>query len=79
MVFSKWAGTNGRITKPQEEALKVEALRIGIKNIPQTRRPRPTYNLRTWRPETITIRGKIRRIYRDLKTGRFIKKPKGFC
>ena len=30
---------------------------------------------RTWRCETVTVRGKSQSIYRDIKTGRFIKKP----
>jgi hypothetical protein len=29
----------------------------------------------SWRREFVKIRGKAKSIYRDLKTGRFIKKP----
>jgi len=29
----------------------------------------------SWRRDTINFRGKVRRVYRDIKTGRFIKKP----
>jgi len=34
-------------------------------------RPEP----RTWRFEKVTVRNKPQNRYRDLKTGRFIKKP----
>ncbi|UCH01367.1 MAG: hypothetical protein JSV20_05660 [Candidatus Bathyarchaeota archaeon] len=51
--------------------MKVEAIRLGLKRIPEEPQLRP----RTWRHETINVKGKLRSIFRDLKTGRFIKKP----
>jgi len=30
---------------------------------------------RTWRKENVNLRGRARSVYRDIKTGRFIKKP----
>jgi hypothetical protein len=29
----------------------------------------------SWRHELVKIKGKTKKVYRDLKTGRFIKKP----
>jgi hypothetical protein len=69
--FSYWAGKQWKGTRKQVEALKVEAWKRGIP-VPVERRPK---KVKTWRHETVTVQGKIQSRYRDLKTGRFIKKP----
>ena len=71
-------------THRQLEALKDEARRrgyfqrLGRKKdvIPRyvRRQPKVTSG-RTWRRETVTVRGKPQVRHRDLRTGRFIKKP----
>jgi hypothetical protein len=33
------------------------------------------YSKGSWRRETLNLRGRARSVYRDIKTGRFIKKP----
>jgi len=44
--------------------------------IPRFARRQHQVSLRqTWRYETVTVRGKSQVRYRDLQTGRFIKKP----
>ena len=68
----------------QREALKDEAKRRDyFEKFREKRVNRPryakrqtqVYARRTWRHETVTVRGKPQVRYRDLKTGRFIKKP----
>jgi len=62
------------------EALKIEALKMGIP-IPRERRyvapPLQIVRLepRAWKHETVTVRGKPQDRYRDVRTGRFVKKP----
>jgi hypothetical protein len=54
----------------QITALRVEARRLGI---PEEPRSRPWQH--SWRHEIVTVRGEAQSRYRDLKTGRFRKKP----
>jgi hypothetical protein len=69
----------------QREALKDEAKRRGyFEKFREKRVNRPWYAKRqshsyarqTWRHETVSVRGKSQVRYRDLETGRFIKKPR---
>jgi len=69
LAFMRWAGKHWRGTSKQVEALKVEARRIGIPVPPVYR---PTKVEKTWRFEKDRLG---RTHYRDLSTGRFIKKP----
>jgi hypothetical protein len=73
--FSRWAGRPQGLTRRQIETLKVEARHLGLRDIPQSRVHRPSFGFGIWQREFIKIRGKTKIIYRDLKTGRFIKKP----
>ena len=62
----------------QTRALAVEAQKIGIPVFVE-RRPVAWSHGRTtvtWRHEVVTVKGNSQVRYRDLKTGRFIKKPK---
>ena len=76
---SKWYPTNRQLN-----ALNDEAKRRGyFEKFKENRVRRPRYSQRhsyryvkrTWRHETVTVKGKSQVRYRDLKTGRFIKKP----
>ena len=73
-------------TDRQLEALKDEARRRGyyerwekirlVKELLWGTRKQPQVTAeRSWRYESVTVRGKSQDRYRDLKTGRFIKKP----
>jgi len=77
--FRWWAGERWRGTRRQWEALNIEAENLGFE-VPDFVREEleesRSYSRSSWRREVISLRGKGRRIYRDLKTGRFIKKPK---
>jgi len=78
-AFASWAGQKWFGTGRQMEALGVEAQRIGIP-IYGERGDRkisyvPSVPKITWRHESVTVKGKSQERYRDLKTGRFIKKP----
>ena len=84
LAFGLWAGKNWRGTKKQVEALKVEAGERGIP-VPGARprreeeaglRFRREEVARAWRFEWVTVKGRPQKRYRDLKTGRFIEKPK---
>jgi hypothetical protein len=67
----------------QMMALKVEARKLGIPVVFERRpsvAPRgvahvPERVALTWRHEVVTVRGSSQHRYRDLKTGRFIRKP----
>ena len=59
-AFEKWAAKGYRLTDNQLSALEFEVSTRGIF---------------AWRCESITVRGKTHVIYRDTKTGRFIKNP----
>jgi len=73
LSFRYWAGHYWKGTRKQVEALKVEAMKKGIP-VPTERGPEESSS-RTWRNETVTVKGKTQYRFRDLKTGRFIKKP----
>ena len=62
----------------QNRALAVEARRIGIPVFVEGTPVARVYGRTavTWRHEVVTVKGKSQVRYRDLKTGRFIKKPK---
>ena len=59
-------------------ALAVEASRLGIPVFVERTPVARVYGRTavTWRHEVVTVKGKSQVRYRDLKTGRFIKKPK---
>jgi hypothetical protein len=78
-AFSHWAGKRWVDSYAQNRALKREAQRIGIiGEIPAYHKRQFQYHFPeiTWRHETIKVKGKSQERYRDIKTGRFIKKPK---
>jgi hypothetical protein len=80
IMFSGWAGERWINSLAQNEALKREAGRLGIGELPTRWIPvERDFNLRsklpTWRLETVKIKGRSQPRYRDLRTGRFIKKP----
>ena len=77
-AFSYWAGKRWVDSPEQNRALKREAERRGFRDakIPlYFRRHSQVSTHRTCRRETVIVRGKAQARYRDLKTGRFIKKP----
>jgi predicted glycosyltransferase involved in capsule biosynthesis len=84
LSFRWWAGGKWKGTCRQWEALNKEAENLGF-NVPdfyrEAIREKRYYQFydrgRTpsWRRVTISIRGVKRSRFRDLKTGRFIKKP----
>lgn len=69
--FRLWAGYKWKGSDKQMEALKREARKIGI---PVGIERRPVF-LITWRHEIVKVMGQSQHRYRNLKTGRFIKKP----
>jgi hypothetical protein len=84
LAFRWWAGERWRGTPRQWEALNKESENLGF-NVPDFYREAirgkrysdyyPTGARRTWRRENVNLRGKTRNVYRDIMTGRFIKKP----
>ena len=78
-AFASWAGQKWYGTRRQMEALAVEAQRIGIPVYGEKRERRisrfTSVPEMTWRYESVIVMGKSQGRYRDLKTGRFIKKP----
>lgn len=65
------------IKAPYEVVAGYEGKRLGFKDVALPRyigRPQVSAG-RIWRRETVTVRGKPQVRYRDLGTGRFIKKP----
>ena len=78
-AFASWAGQKWYGTRRQMEALADEAQRRGIAVYNERERNVRHYpswiSQPTWKRETITIKGKSQQRYRDLKTGRFVKKP----
>lgn len=77
-AFGHWAGKRWRDTYAQNLALKREAEKRGFKDakMPMYFRKPQASAKKTWRYETVTVRGKPQARYRDLRTGRFIKKPR---
>ena len=84
LSFRWWAGERWKGTSRQWEALNREAENLGF-NMPYVYReaiPEKRYSeyytvgeRNTWRRETVNIKGAKQARYRDLRTGRFIKKP----
>jgi len=76
LAFGSWAGHKWKPTLRQSVALAYEARRLRIPIRPQVpslftqKRETPT-----WRVEYIKVRGTARKIYRNTKTGQFIKTP----
>jgi len=75
LAFSFWAGKKWKDTPRQIEALGVEANRIGIPVERVPREPRRIVKVH-YRVETITRHNKLIKIYRDIKTGRFVRHPR---
>jgi hypothetical protein len=69
MEIASWMGEKWKDTSAQNRALTVEARKHGISleraHIPYV----------SWRHETAMVRGRGQARYRDLKSGRFIRKP----
>lgn len=76
-AFSYWAGKRWVDSPKQNLALKREADKRGFRDarIPMYfRRDSPVFTTRTCRRETVTVRGKPQVRYRDIRTGRFVKR-----
>jgi len=76
-AFGHWAGKRWVDSYAQNVALAREGRRLGFKDVrlPMYFRRPQAFLKKTWRRETVTVRGKPQVRHRDLKTGRFIKKP----
>jgi hypothetical protein len=76
---SKWYPTDRQLYALKDEAKRrgyFERFREEIVGRPWiTKRPSQNYVRQTWKHETVTVRGKQQTRYRDVTTGRFIKKP----
>jgi len=83
LAFALWAGQKWHGTYLQREALAREARQRGIPafvasgRVPYGRRTSHVAQREaaTWRHEVVNVRGHSQDRYRDLKTGRFIRKP----
>jgi hypothetical protein len=75
LAFSHWAGKQWLGSNEQVNALKVEALKRGMPVPREVYHPYSIPEPRTWKYETVAVRGKLQYRYRDITTGRFIKKP----
>lgn len=84
LAFQSWAGQRWKGTTRQYDALDREARNLGFEapNSYGYRRVSLKSDrdvllsqIRGWREETVEIKGKSAIRYRDVKTGRFIKKP----
>jgi hypothetical protein len=73
LAFAMWAGEKWIPSSRQLQALAEEARKIGIPVVGRRRVIRVPFVW--WRHETVMVRGKGQARYRDLKSGRFIKKP----
>ncbi len=67
MEYGLWAGEKWRATQRQRSALAVEAQKRGI--------PLTIEKTRSWKHEMVIIRSRSFDRFRDLRTGRFIRKP----
>jgi hypothetical protein len=65
--FASWTGANWKDTNLQNSALAVEARKRSI--------PLQIERALTWRHEIVIRRNKGYEIFRDRRTGRFIRKP----
>ena len=78
-AFSWWAGKRWKDSYEQNLALRIQARKRGFyyARLPKYfERQYARQTRQSWRLETVTVRGISQVKYRDLKTGRFIKKPK---
>jgi hypothetical protein len=83
LSFRWWAGERWRGTHRQWEALNREAENLGFnehygyREAIREKRYTDFYSRgsSTWKRETVSIRGVAKTRYRDIRTGRFIKKP----
>jgi hypothetical protein len=80
LAFRWWAGERWRGTSRQWEALNIEAENLGFEVPDFVREELGESNSHKgrrviWRLEKIALRGGYGTRYRDLRTGRFIKKP----
>ncbi len=78
LAFRYWAGERWVGSRRQWEALNQEAENLGFEPpdfIREELAERRGYSRGSWRKETLNFRGRARMVYRDIKTGRFIKKP----
>lgn len=86
-AFQFWAGENWQGTPKQWTAFNVEAERLGFR-VPRVVREeiRESWSSGsyvsevrqkavTWRHEVVKVRGTSQNRYRDVRTGRFIRKP----
>jgi hypothetical protein len=73
LAFSLFAGKNWKGSRSQILALAVEARKRGIPVL--VRQRAPSITAVSWRHEIVMVRGKRRGRFRDLKSGRFIRKP----
>jgi hypothetical protein len=76
-AFTHWAGRRWVDSYKQNLALNIEAKKRGFEDtkLPRYYKKSQIYPKQTWKLETVTVRGKSQVRYRDIKTGRFIKKP----
>ena len=70
--FKGWAGNKYKDTPKQREALEREARKLGITTITKPRIEKPKITAVV--EKSIKIRGEKRTVYRDVKTGRFVRK-----
>jgi len=77
LAFAYWAGWRWHDTYMQNRALAIEARKLNIPVFVERRPVAFSYGrtVVTWRHEVVTVKGKSQVRHRDLKTGRFIKKP----
>jgi hypothetical protein len=78
LAFGRWAGQKWIPTYRQLDALRCEARRIGALREGFGRRNTiyfPYSPNISWRHETVSVRGRMQQRYRDIKSGRFMKKP----
>jgi hypothetical protein len=88
LAFQSWASRNWKGTTKQWDAFDREAENLGFSkptiygNSTRTRGYSTNHYVSTrkmkavtWRYEVVNVKGKSQNRYRDIKTGRFIKKP----
>jgi hypothetical protein len=76
-AFSHWAGRRWINSYSQNRALLIESLKRGFVEIefPRFVKKYQIYKKPSWRYETVNVRGKPQVRYRNIKNGRFIRKP----
>jgi hypothetical protein len=75
MEIASWMGEKWKDTSAQNRALNREAQKLGIPVAYVERREIAYVPSMLWRHETVMVRGKSQARYRDLKSGRFIRRP----